>query len=96
MSIHRFKVVLNSKAPSSLSFVTRRSLSTAPSSEAYLLRSSDPASAGISFLTLNRPAAKNALSMQLLADMRAALEEVRFDGCVGPSTRGTADGSSGS
>lgn len=46
--------------------------------EAYLER--DSKHAGISFLTLNRPAAKNALSPRLVEEFRAALNEVRFDG----------------
>lgn len=58
-----------------------RCLSTAPSTpHAFLSRSADPKHSGISFLTLDRPAAKNSLSVQLLQDFRAALDEVRFDG----------------
>jgi hypothetical protein len=58
-----------------------RCLSTAPSPpQAFLSRSEDPKNSGISFLTLDRPAAKNSLSVQLLQDFRAALDEVRFDG----------------
>ncbi|ORY90669.1 ClpP/crotonase-like domain-containing protein [Leucosporidium creatinivorum] len=58
-----------------------RCLSTAPSTpHAFLSRSNDPKNSGISFLTLDRPAAKNSLSVQLLQDFRAALDEVRFDG----------------
>lgn len=64
----------------------RRGLTTAAASneakQAFLTHSADPTSLGISFLTLNRPQAKNALSMELLADMRAAIEEVRFNGSV--------------
>lgn len=37
---------------------------------------------GLSYLSLNRPAAKNALSVDLVNHARAAVEEVRFDGSV--------------
>ena len=57
-----------------------RTYSTAPTREAYLERATDAGSEGIVFLTLNRPAAKNALSMEMLREMRAALEEIKFDG----------------
>lgn len=61
--------------------VSFRCYSTAPSPpHAFLSRSEDPKKSGISFLTLDRPAAKNSLSVQLLQDFRAALNEVRFDG----------------
>lgn len=55
----------------------RRLLSTAPAAPHASLSRSE---GGISFLTLDRPAAKNSLSVQLVHEFRAALDEVRFDG----------------
>lgn len=67
---------LSRTRPAPGSFI--RTLSTAPpTAEAYLTRQG-----AISFLTLNRPAARNALSMRMLDEVRRAVEEVRFDGYV--------------
>lgn len=56
--------------------------------EAALVR----AEAGLTFLELNRPAAKNALSVALVDSLRQAVEDVRFDGFgipfLSPSLRG--------
>lgn len=69
---------------SSISLISIRSLSTKSidqsTREAYLERSKEYA--GIAFLNLNRPGAKNALSPTLLDQTREALQEVRFDGSV--------------
>lgn len=37
---------------------------------------------GLTYLELNRPQAKNALSVELVDRMRQLVEDVRFDGCV--------------
>jgi methylglutaconyl-CoA hydratase len=37
---------------------------------------------GLSFIQLDRPKAKNALSVQLVRELRDLVEEVRFDGCA--------------
>lgn len=54
-----------------------RCLSTSiiSTSEAFLTRSGS-----ISFLNLNRPNARNALSQTMLNELRTLIEEVRFDG----------------
>lgn len=54
-----------------------RLLSTATNStkEAFLTRSGS-----ISFLNLNRPTARNALSQIMLNELRTLIEEIRFDG----------------
>ncbi|SCV72537.1 BQ2448_4074 [Microbotryum intermedium] len=57
---------------------SRHAFSTAPNPDAEAIL--DKKDDGITHLTLNRPKAKNALSMQLLADMRSAIDEIRFDG----------------
>jgi hypothetical protein len=62
-----------------------RRLSASPastSSEAFL--SQDDGEPSISYLNLNRGKAKNALSLQILADMGASLAKVRFDKFVFP------------
>ncbi|GAA5836821.1 hypothetical protein JCM11251_005797 [Rhodosporidiobolus azoricus] len=56
-----------------------RHLSAAPSAtEAAVVRSDTIE--GLSYLELNRPQAKNALSVRLVQEARQAVEEVRFDG----------------
>ncbi|KAI5477432.1 enoyl-CoA hydratase [Pseudohyphozyma bogoriensis] len=55
--------------------LARRSYSSPPAPQAFL--SSDAAHPGIAFLNLNRPASKNALSMNLLLGLREAAETVR-------------------
>lgn len=45
--------------------------------DAYLEMLDGP-SAGIAVLSLNRPKAKNAISVKLLQDFREALKEARF------------------
>lgn len=52
--------------------------STAP--VAQLTRSTELE--GLTYLELNRPQAKNALSVELVDRMRQLVEDVRFDGCV--------------
>jgi methylglutaconyl-CoA hydratase len=64
---------------------TRRFLSVAPTvsssvevSPVRLTRSTTLE--GLSYLSLNRPQAKNALSVELVDRAREAVEQVRFDG----------------
>ncbi|KAL0077643.1 ClpP/crotonase-like domain-containing protein [Phycomyces blakesleeanus] len=54
-----------------------RRIHTAPHKEAYLQYLHGP-SEGIAVLNLNRPAAKNALSITLLREFREAIKEARF------------------
>ncbi|GAA6049487.1 hypothetical protein JCM3770_007363 [Rhodotorula araucariae] len=56
--------------------VPNRTLSQQPDTEAQLVRTD----AGLTFLDLARPAAKNALSVALVDRLRALVEDVRFDG----------------
>ncbi|BGO97315.1 methylglutaconyl-CoA hydratase [Rhodotorula toruloides] len=49
-----------------------------PPAQASLTRS--PTLEGLSFIQLDRPKAKNALSVQLIRELRELFEEVRFDG----------------
>jgi enoyl-CoA hydratase/carnithine racemase len=56
------------------------SASAAPASPAPLLLRSREGS--IAILTLNRPAARNSLSLELIADLHAALNDVRDDSTV--------------
>ncbi|KDE08697.1 hypothetical protein MVLG_01154 [Microbotryum lychnidis-dioicae p1A1 Lamole] len=72
-TVPSYRTTLVSRLPASW-----HAYSTAPNpdAEATLNKKDD----GIALLTLNRPKAKNALSMQLLADMRSAIDEIRFDG----------------
>lgn len=51
-----------------------RYISTEPKREAYL----EHLEGGISILKLNRPASRNALSVNLLSEFRQALADVRF------------------
>jgi methylglutaconyl-CoA hydratase len=51
-----------------------RCISTESTKEAYL----EHLEGGISVLKLNRPASRNALSVNLLAEFRQALADVRF------------------
>lgn len=52
----------------------RRSISTDSTKEAYL----EHLEGGISVLKLNRPASRNALSVNLVTEFRQALTDVRF------------------
>jgi len=60
--------------------LSRRHLSAAPAPapQAKLVR----ADGGLTFLELDRPQAKNALSVALVDSLRQLVEEVRFDGSV--------------
>lgn len=58
-----------------------RLLSTPAAREAFLSYG-ESSEQGIAFLNLNRPRAKNALSLELLADMHLALQQIRTDGHV--------------
>lgn len=51
-----------------------RAISTDTAKEAYL----EHLEGGISILKLNRPASRNALSVNLLSEFRQALADVRF------------------
>jgi methylglutaconyl-CoA hydratase len=61
---------------------TRRflSLSASQSSSPPVLLTRSTTLEGLSYLSLNRPQAKNALSVELVDRAREAVEEVRFDG----------------
>lgn len=72
----------------SASAVSRvRWLSQAPAAAAVatLRRSSELE--GLSYLELNRPQAKNALSVELVDRLRQLVEDVRFDGSVVSASR---------
>ncbi|GAA6042819.1 hypothetical protein JCM8097_004445 [Rhodosporidiobolus ruineniae] len=56
----------------------RYSAAPSPPAEVVLTRSANLE--GLSFLELNRPQAKNALSVRLVNEARRLVEEVRFDG----------------
>ncbi|KAI0304153.1 ClpP/crotonase [Russula brevipes] len=58
----------------------RRSLSTVNTHEAFL--QSLPSHPGVTTLSLNRPHAKNAISLQLLKQLGDCLDAVRFDSSV--------------
>lgn len=60
--------------------VCKRLFASAPSNEAFLEPAID--FPGITFLTLNRPQAKNAISIRLLQEFRECLEAVRSDNSV--------------
>ncbi|KAK4052120.1 hypothetical protein OIV83_002414 [Microbotryomycetes sp. JL201] len=72
------------------SSLSARLYSSAPSSRQAALTkcTTNP---GIAYLTLDRPQAKNALSVQLLQDFRKALHEVRFDVLMGIPERHNSD-----
>lgn len=74
MFIAARRIILNSSL-SRQSFAIR-SISTDVSKEAYL----EHIEGGISILKLNRPASRNALSVNLLTEFRQALADVRFSG----------------
>jgi enoyl-CoA hydratase/carnithine racemase len=57
----------------------RKSASPAPATPPILLREDVD---GIAVLTLNRPAARNCLSVALIADLQAALDAIRDDNAV--------------
>jgi hypothetical protein len=77
------KVLVRTPLGVSSFYNSRRSLQTTSESNpkyAYLERLTSPSpDAGITFLNLNRPEKKNALSMQMLQEIEEAVEEVRFD-----------------
>lgn len=58
------------------SYLPKRFISTEVSKEAFL----EHLEGGIAVLQLNRPASRNALSVRLVDEFRAALAEVRFSG----------------
>lgn len=55
----------------------KRSIATESAREAYL----EHLEGGISILKLNRPASRNALSVNLVTEFRQALSDVRFSRC---------------
>ncbi|KAI0721464.1 ClpP/crotonase-like domain-containing protein [Fomitopsis betulina] len=72
-----FRISVRGARANSISF--RRSIQTT-SQEAYL--ESVSTHPGVSFLSLNRPHAKNAISLRLLKEFRECLEMVQFDTSV--------------
>lgn len=71
-------LVGSSRAASLSPAVRFLSQASASSPVATLTRSSELE--GLSYLELNRPQAKNALSVELVDRMRQLVEDVRFDG----------------
>lgn len=67
------RILLNQNLKKSLGL---RRISTESTKEAYL----EHLEGGISVLKLNKPASRNALSVNLLNEFRQALTDVRFSG----------------
>ena len=81
MLIQRTTTLLRSTHPPRLALLSIRHYSAAPTSssrQASLTRSTQLE--GLTYLELNRPKAKNALSVQMVQELRDLIEEIRFDG----------------
>ncbi|KAI0796882.1 ClpP/crotonase [Abortiporus biennis] len=82
MSVLAFAIRRNAlvhSSPKTLRCPSFRQLQTAANevAEAFLERA--PTRPGVTFLSLNRPKAKNAISLRLLKEFRECLENVQFD-----------------
>jgi methylglutaconyl-CoA hydratase len=80
VSVGRGIRVLPSATSLSSSYIRQARLYSAAANnpQAYL-EPSNASVEGITFLTLNRPEAKNAISQQMLAELEEAVEKARFD-----------------
>ncbi|KAI0082417.1 ClpP/crotonase [Panus rudis PR-1116 ss-1] len=67
---------LSRKPQTPLRQIVRRGIQTQADAEAFLEQSQKQ---GVSFLSLNRPKAKNAISLRLLKELTECLEKVQFD-----------------